>query len=191
MGAKLISTKYYLKKNGKVNIITKEEYEEFINKMKSEGKKYQCSDCKICDCEKIKYTNIYNCEEVELAIFVRKKYQFIGENMVKNTIDNTFTVFECNRFEPFREIILKEQNNTKDQILELEKQIVSLEDQTREKVNKKKQQELNELKEQRKQLMRLITEKSVLDKLKRQQKNIREQYTYEKVKKLSLENKEK
>lgn len=191
MGGKLVDVKYYLKKDNKVHKMTKEEYKQFMEELKKEGTKYQCANCKVCDCEKIRYTNIYACEEVNVGLFIRKTYQFSVEGSIRNNVDDTFFVYDCNRFEPFREAVLHEQNIIREEILEIENQILKLEDEIKKEKDEEKTKKLTDLKKLKSEKIKLVTEKTVLERLKSQQKNIREQYTYEKIKKLRLENDEK
>ena len=124
MGSKLLDVKYYVKKDDKVRRITEKEYKELLKKLKDEGKSYICPNCRVCTCEKIRYTDITRCEEVGYGVFILKTYESSGESKTVVTRDKTFQVFECDQFEPFRDIAVQQEISTKNEILDLD-QIVS------------------------------------------------------------------
>lgn len=186
MNKKLLKTKYYLKKEGKVIEINQHEYNEFKKTLKSEGKKYICSDCRVCDCEKIKYTNINICQEVDLGLFINKIYKIESEEKTRILNDETFDVYDCNRFEPFNDVEIKKENMIKHEILLIDKQILQLEDTISNKLDSEKENKLRELRRLKDDKLKLIHNENVLNKLKKQEVILNDNYSEEKRKELKL-----
>lgn len=129
MGNTLSDIKYYKKQNGIVVNITKEEHEEFTKQLKKEGKKYICPNCSICDCEKIKYTNINVAEEVDLATYVKRIYESNEEDIVRKTRDIDFIVYECKRFKKFKDKELFDERHYAKEVIRIYKEMLELKSQ--------------------------------------------------------------
>ena len=186
MSKKLLKTKYYLKKEGRVIEINQQEYSEFKKLLKKEDKKYMCSDCRICDCEKIKYTNINICEEVNLGLFINRFYEMKSEDKTRIVRDETFDVYDCNRFEPFNDVEIRKENMIKHEILLIDKEILQLEDALSNKLDSKLENKLRELRRLKDDKLKLIHNENVLNKLKKQEVILNDNYSEEKGKELKL-----
>lgn len=191
MDKKLIGISYYIKNDGVVKEATKEEYEEFLNKLKKEKKDYICPNCRVCDCEKIRYTNIYKSEEVNIGTFIRKKYNSYESGNVYRIKDDIFRVYDCNRFEIFKEILLKDEIITKNQILLLDEKIVFLELKTNIKNDEKIYEKIEKLKESRDEKIKLLHDKDIISELEKEEKQLKEKIIKYKAKQLKLENNQK
>lgn len=120
---------YYIKVNNEIKKITDEERNEFLKSINN--KKYLCPDCKICDCEKIKYTDIRRCEEVDMALLERKITPFETANgVVRHTMDDTLKVYECKRFEPYETVIIGKEKIIANEIVELTIEMLNNKDNT-------------------------------------------------------------
>lgn len=186
MSKKKIKTKYYLKQEGKVIEISHQEYSEFKKLLKTQGKKYMCSDCRVCDCEKIKYTNINVCDEVDLGLFINKIYEIEVDGRKRLVNDETFDVYDCKRFEPFKDVIIKKENMIKHEILLIDTEILQLEDELSNKLDSEKETKLRELKHLKEDKLKLIHDDNVLAKLKQQESILSYNYNEETNKTLKL-----
>lgn len=186
MSKKKIKTKYYLKQEGKVIEISHQEYSEFKKLLKTQGKKYMCSDCRVCDCEKIKYTNINVCDEVDLGLFINKIYEIEVDGRKRLVNDETFDVYDCKRFEPFKDVIIKKENMIKHEILLIDTEILQLEDELSNKLDSEKETKLRKLKHLKEDKLKLIHDDNVLAKLKQQESILSYNYNEETNKTLKL-----
>lgn len=114
--------KYYVKKDGIVSEINREEYNQVNKELMKENKKYLCPNCRVCTCEKIRYSDINTCEEVILATF-KKTYRKVDDRQV---LEKDFKVYDCNKFEMFRELVIRGELIIKSEILEISKKIYEL-----------------------------------------------------------------
>lgn len=160
---------YYIKINGEVKKITEEEREEFLNSMKKENKKYMCPECKVCDCEKIMYTDIRRCSEVDLALFERKISDVVTvEGKTRHIKDDRFTVFECEKFEPFEEVIINKEKAVAKEVLDITNEILQLKDQMKENYSKDDYERFVQLSDLKNKKIESITNIKVLKRLNKE-----------------------
>ncbi len=120
-----MKNKFYIKDNSEVNECTKEEYKEYLNKIKSEGKTYLCRDCSVCTCEKVRYTDIYRCEGVNEAAYHINKKRFKDENgRIRSSNDIDFLVYDCDYFKRFKELSISDDKKIRTKILSIDKEIL-------------------------------------------------------------------
>ena len=106
--------RYYIKKDGVVTEVTAEKYNLFKEKLKMLKKQYLCPNCKECLCEKIRYSDINKCEEVNVATYKLVNNKYIdpktGKQMYRYEVDE-FIVFDCNKFNLYSHLV-QEQDGT-------------------------------------------------------------------------------
>lgn len=163
---------YYIKKDGNVKKVNKEEFDEFVKSLINDNKTYLCPNCSVCDCEKIRYTNIYECEEVNIGTYERRTRQYTKEGKILKSIDETFRVYDCDRFKLFKEIALANNNSLKDQILKIDKQLIILKDEIKDKNNENKNKSIEKLEKQRLEIINQIDNTDVLENLKKEEKEL-------------------
>lgn len=185
---KLLEVNYYLKRNGKVKKLTKEEYEQLKKELKKEGKKYICPNCNVCDCEKIKYTDITRCKEVDYGLYIKKVYEFSADIRVEHTIDEKFEVYDCERFHPFKEAIIHSENVIRNEIIKIDKQILLLKKELEVTNDKEKIQQVIKLQKIKSKKLKQITTQEVLKRLFYEESLLLEDFEKEQAKKLRLEN---
>ena len=182
---------YYLKKDEKIIKMTSEEIKEFLNTIKD--KKFLCPECRICDCEKIRYTDIKRTEGVSLGILDRtvKQNKDIDGKMYKY-IDDIIYVYECSKFEEFKETKIQREKQIANKILSIDKSINKIKDDLEKRYSEILNKQLILLEKERKENLELITESSILNNLILEENEINKNYlkrkNKEKMKKLKLEN---
>ena len=101
--------KYYIKKDGVLNEVNKEEYILFKEKMEKLNKFYLCPHCKVCTCEKIRYSDINVCEEVNTSVYKLLegiyKNPTNGKHFKKTEVDE-FEVYDCDKFELYSNLAI-------------------------------------------------------------------------------------
>lgn len=106
-----ITKKYYIKKNGIVNEVTEDEYKIFKEQMEKLKKFYLCPHCKVCTCDKIKYSDIKVCEEVNDAAYELLKgvykNKLNGKNTKKTEVEE-FEVYDCDKFELYSNLVIED-----------------------------------------------------------------------------------
>lgn len=113
---------YYVKKEGVVSKIDKKEFDQINRSLKSDNKRYLCPSCKVCTCQKIKYTDINRCEKVNLATF-KKSYTNVDNVQL---IERDFKVYDCNEYDMYSDLKIKHELIIKHEILQLSNKIYGL-----------------------------------------------------------------
>ena len=182
----IVDIKYCIKQNGKVIVITKEEYENFTKQLKEQGKKYICPDCSVCDCEKIRYTNINKAEEVDLALYERKIFESNNQGIVRKTKDIDFKVFECKRFTKYKERISQDDNLTAKEVIKLYKEILELRSELNTYKNSETAEKLLHLSYLKRDLHNSIRDRNIKNQLDKDLEEIRKEYVSNVTKQLKL-----
>ena len=190
MNKKVVNTKYYIKKDGKVIEVDINQLKNFLETLKKEGKKYICPNCSVCDCEKIIYTDINKSKEVIIGTFERKDYKFFRNDKVIRTKDETFKVYECKRFEMFKEFDKQNGINLRKEIINIDKKILTLKHEIINQYDKEKNEELVRLQMNRREMIDKIDDPAVLEDLKIREDSLKRMYMRinERNKALKLEN---
>ena len=170
--------KYYVKKDGIVSEISKEEYNQINKDLRKENKKYLCPNCRVCTCEKIRYSDINICEEVNLATF-KKTYKKIDD---KQVLEKDFKVYDCNKFEMFRELVVRGELIIKTEILEISKRIYEL-----LLIDDYNEEELKELYESRDKKREELHDCGILNELTNEEEKLYQNYTLQ----LKMQNEQK
>lgn len=115
--------RYFVKKDGIVNEVTKEEYEKFKLKLEELNKFYLCPNCKECTCEKIFYRNIYRSNEVVTAAYTAsyntyKNDENNQERKKKEVLE--FVVYDCDRLQLYSHLVLDENGMIQENVKLLE-----------------------------------------------------------------------
>lgn len=182
----IVDIKYCIKQNGKVIIITKEEYENFTKQLKEQGKKYICPDCSVCDCEKIRYTNINKAEEVDLALYERKIFESNNQGVIRKTKDIDFKVFECKRFTKYKERISQDDKLTAKEVIKIYKEMLELRSELNTYKNPETADRLLHLSYSKRDQYNSIKDKNIKNQLDKKLETIRKEYVTNAAKSLKM-----
>lgn len=104
--SKIKSRNYYIKKNGIVEEVSKEEYDS----NKSGPDSYLCSKCSVCSCNKIVTSNIYICPEVIDAYMCLIKREILINNKRKKVSEvDEFIVTKCTEYKMYKDLLRKQE----------------------------------------------------------------------------------
>lgn len=160
---------YYIKIDGEVKQITEEERKKFLDSIKKENKKYICPDCKVCDCEKIVYSDIRRCSEVNTALLDRTIMQTIGPNGYKTLVkDDILKVYDCEKFEPFEQVIINKERIIAKEILDITAEMLQIKDKLKDNNTKEDYDRFVKLSFLKKSKINSITNKKVLERLNKE-----------------------
>lgn len=110
----VIGVRYFIKKDGIITEVTEEKYNLFKKKLEMLNKQYLCPNCKETMCEKIRYSDINRCEEVNTAVYELIDGKYIDKNTGKEKKKHEveeFIVFDCNKLDLYSHLV-KEKNGT-------------------------------------------------------------------------------
>lgn len=161
---------YYIKKDGVVSEVNKKEFDKVKKDLRKENKKYICPNCRVCTCEKIRYTDINICEGVNLATFEKTS----GKVNDQHILERDFKVYDCDHFEMFKELAIRGELIIKSEILEISKKIYELllsDDYS--------QEELDNLYEQRDLKKQQLQDNMVLEDLGKEESKLYAKYQLE------------
>ncbi|MBQ9024112.1 MAG: hypothetical protein IJ105_02690 [Bacilli bacterium] len=176
-------TIYYLKINNKIIKISEEEKNEFLKSL--ENKEYLCSNCKICDCEKIKYYDIRICDEVNIALLERTLKEFVSQTgRVIHTKDDKIFVYDCKRYEEFNDKKIEEERKIARKIIVISRRINRLKDNLEFRFTEKRNEELIENEKLIEDYFKLLTNESIIKELRQDLKKISDSYQRRKNKEL-------
>ena len=150
-----------------------------MKELKENKQKYICPDCSICDCDKIKYTNINNASEVELGLYVRKIYQSSEQGVVRKTKDVDFTVYECKRFKKYNSKELFDERVSAKEVVRIYKEILELRSEVNAYKSKETVNKLLSLVNLKRELYNSIKDKNIKEELDRKLEKIKKEHLKE------------
>ena len=192
----LLKQDFYVKENDIVLKVTKQEYKDFIANIEKSGGKYICPECRICTCEKIRYYDINCCEGVKSATLSKKYYKLIRKPDAEITkeeiqelensryVDKVFHVYQCDKFEKFKELTASYQKKVIRKVIDLDMEILTLKDEIKGIGNNNKFQVLSELINLRNSKIEDITDEEFKSRLIEEERKLKEKFEKNKILKL-------